>query len=81
MKHIFAAASVLWAAAVLPPPALAQPPGTYLRSCRDISMRNDSLTATCRTRDGNWQRTRLNRVRGCVGDIGNNDGQLICDRR
>jgi hypothetical protein len=79
MRYILAAA-ILFAAAAAPLPALAQPPGSYLRSCRDIRVRGDSLIAICRTRDRQWARTRLDRFRRCIGDIGNNDGQLICNR-
>jgi hypothetical protein len=79
MRHIRAAA-LLFAATAAAMPAQAQPPGSYLRTCRDIRVYGDTLTATCRTRDRQWQRTRLGRFRHCVGDIGNNDGQLICNR-
>lgn len=65
----------------LAPPAAAQPRGSYLRSCRDVAMRGDSLLAVCRRINGRWQPTRLDRVRGCIGDIGNDDGNLVCNRR
>ena len=61
--------------------AAAQPPGSYLRSCRDVAMRGGSLVAVCRRIDRRWQPTRLDAVRRCVGDIGNDNGTLVCNRR
>jgi hypothetical protein len=60
--------------------AHAQPPGSYLRSCTDIRMRGDTLLAVCRRADGRMQRSVLADVNRCVGDIGNQDGELVCNR-
>jgi hypothetical protein len=62
-------------------PAAAQglPQGSYLRSCNGALLRGDTLVATCRTPDGREQRTSLADVRRCVGDIGNNAGNLQCN--
>lgn len=56
------------------------PQGSYLRSCKDIRMEGRSLVAVCRRADGREQRTVLNEVERCVGDIGNNNGVLGCNR-
>lgn len=61
-----------------PAPAQGVPQGTYLRSCSNIGVQGDSLTATCRRSDGREQRTTLSGVRRCVGDIGNSNGVLQC---
>jgi hypothetical protein len=62
-------------------PAAAQglPQGSYLRSCIGAGLRGDTLIATCRRADGREQRTSLPDVRRCVGDIGNNNGNLQCN--
>lgn len=60
-------------------PAHAQPQGSYLDSCTHIGMRGDRLFADCRRMDGSWQRTVLD-VDRCVGDIGNLNGHLTCNR-
>src|SRR6266403_1471708 len=61
-------------------PAAAQglPQGSYLSSCMGAALRGDTLVATCRRPDGREQRTSLADVRRCVGDIGNNGGNLQC---
>lgn len=61
-------------------PAAAQnvPPGSYLQSCFRPFMEGDRLVAICRRADGREQRTALPDVRRCVGDIGNNNGNLQC---
>ena len=62
-------------------PAAAQglPQGSYLGSCAGAALRGDTLVATCRRTDGREQRTSLPDVRRCVGDIGNNNGNLQCN--
>jgi hypothetical protein len=62
-------------------PATAQglPQGSYLHSCMGAAIRGDTLVATCRRADGREQRTSLPDVRRCVGDIGNNNGNLQCN--
>src|SRR3954452_23922588 len=71
-----AAAMLLPLAAV---PAAAQlPGGSYLQSCRDVQIRGDRLTATCRTRDGDWNQTSLNNIDQCVGGVSNYAGRLVC---
>jgi hypothetical protein len=73
--------ALLLAGAVYIHPAHAQPApqGSYLDSCRHIGMEGDRLFADCRRMDGGWQRTVLD-VDRCVGDIGNQDGRLTCNR-
>ena len=63
-------------------PAQAQMPGgSYLQSCTDVRGFGDRVVATCRRRDGNWQRTAINDVHSCSGGIANANGQLVCGRR
>jgi hypothetical protein len=55
------------------------PPGSYQQSCRDFRIQGTTLTAVCRRAHGRGeQRTALN-IAHCVGDIGNNNGQLTCN--
>jgi hypothetical protein len=54
------------------------PQGSYLRSCNGARLEGDTLVARCRTVDGREQRSALASVHRCVGDIGNNNGQLQC---
>src|SRR5246127_3516811 len=56
------------------------PPGSYLRTCTHVAVQGDRLIANCRRTDGSWGRTALRDVDRCVGDIGNIDGQLACNR-
>jgi hypothetical protein len=60
--------------------AQAQPGGSYMGSCRDVRMRGDTLLALCRRMDGRLQGSTLPDVRSCVGDIGNQNGTLVCNR-
>lgn len=54
--------------------------GSFQRSCRDISTDSSgSLTATCQTMNGNWQRTSLGARQCSSARAGNNDGQLVCE--
>ena len=55
------------------------PQGSYLRSCNGARVEGDTLVARCRTTDGREQRSALATVNRCVGDIGNNNGQLQCN--
>src|SRR6059058_5651811 len=78
---IAAAAGVLLAGMGWLQPAAAQglPQGSYLRSCTGAGLHGDTLVATCRRPDGREQRSSLADVRRCVGDIGNNNGNLHCN--
>jgi hypothetical protein len=71
-----AGAVVLTAAAA---PALAQAPGSYRITCRNISQVGPMLSAVCAARNGAPVASRLD-VRGCVGDISNQNGRLTCAR-
>jgi hypothetical protein len=75
----FTAALLAGAIFVQPVQAQPAPQGSYINSCRHIGIRGDRLFADCRRMDGSWQRTALD-VAGCVGDIGNLDGRLTCNR-
>jgi hypothetical protein len=56
------------------------PQGSYLSSCTNVRMEGGSLTAICRRADGREQRTALRDFNQCIGDIGNNNGVLRCNR-
>jgi hypothetical protein len=56
------------------------PEGSYLRTCTDVRMEGRALVAVCRRADGREQRTVLNEVERCAGDIRNNNGFLQCNR-
>ncbi|MBV9583316.1 MAG: hypothetical protein JO213_00340 [Alphaproteobacteria bacterium] len=79
-RGIVGLAGVLLAGMAWVQPAAAQnvPPGSYLQSCFRPFMEGDRLVAVCRRGDGRDQRTSLPDVRRCVGDIGNNKGNLQC---
>lgn len=82
MKTIMGAlAGVVLSGLAVIQPAAAQglPQGSYLRSCMGAALRGDTLVASCRRADGREQRTSLPDVRRCVGDIGNNNGNLQCN--
>jgi hypothetical protein len=57
------------------------PRGSYLQSCRDVWVDNDTLHASCQTRGGNWITSVLRDISRCRGDIANQDGQLRCTVR
>lgn len=58
--------------------AQAPPPGSFQESCREFGMQGSTLSALCRSADGREQWTALN-VSRCVGDIGNDNGNLVCN--
>jgi hypothetical protein len=76
---LIAGAAVVAAFAAAPAYAQGVPPGSYLRSCTHVETYRDRLIADCRRTDGSWGRTALRDVDRCVGDIGNQDGQLTCN--
>jgi CVNH domain len=55
------------------------PPGSYQQSCRDFRMQGSTLTAVCRRAQGRGEQVTALNVAHCVGDIGNNNGQLVCN--
>lgn len=86
--HRFGYAAIVVAAVisclVINSPAQARwaPSGSYERSCRNINFDGDTLTASCRRRDGVWRNTWLPNADNCDGNIANDNGQLECsDRR
>jgi hypothetical protein len=56
------------------------PPGSYVQSCRNIRVVAGTLLAECRQPDGTWDISAIWRVGTCVGDIGNRNGLLACER-
>jgi CVNH domain len=59
--------------------AQAPPPGSYQQSCRNIRMQGSTLSAVCRRAHGQGEQVTALNVARCVGDIGNNNGQLACN--
>jgi hypothetical protein len=55
------------------------PPGSYQQSCRDFKIQGGTLTAVCRRANGRGDQLTALYVTHCVGDIGNNNGQLVCN--
>lgn len=53
------------------------PGGSWRQSCRYGVMRGSYLSAQCTDRDGRWTSSSVD-VRGCRGDISNEDGRLYC---
>ena len=53
------------------------PSGSYQRFCRDIRVNGDTLTASCEDMRGRWNYSSL-RYRDCRGDIGADNGRLVC---
>jgi hypothetical protein len=77
---LLAGAATLLSFAAVPVHAQGVPPGSYLRTCTHVATYGDRLLADCRRTDGSWGRTALRDVDRCVGDIGNMNGQLACNR-
>jgi hypothetical protein len=78
---LFVGAATLLSVAAAPLHAQGFPEGSYLRSCTHVAVHGDRLlVADCRRIDGSWERTALRDVDRCVGDIGNMNGELACNR-
>lgn len=66
------------------PQAQEYPGGSYQKSCSQISVKDNQLSANCRTLNGSMNSTVLHDLQFCLnsitqdGDIGNIDGSLIC---
>jgi CVNH domain-containing protein len=55
------------------------PPGSYQQSCRDFRIQGATLTAVCHRAHGRGEQLTALNIAHCVGDIGNSNGQLICN--
>jgi hypothetical protein len=55
------------------------PPGSYQQSCRDFRMQGSTLSAVCRRSHGRGEQLTALNIARCVGDVGNNNGHLICN--
>jgi hypothetical protein len=85
VRGVAIAAMLASLAAGVAPPASAQsaaPRGSYIDSCTRIGMDGyGTLTATCRTVDGDQVVSSINHADRCDGDIWNRNGQLGCEKR
>ena len=73
-------ATLGWTSAAQAQGSRAIPQGSYLRSCHVTGMRGDTLIAVCKDMRGAERETELTEVSRCVGDIGNNNGALTCNK-
>ncbi len=80
MKKTLFACTLLALALVLAQPAAAQtpPPGSYQKTCTGATVSNNTLKASCKTFQGASIAASLDYASGCVGDIGNVNGTLVC---
>jgi len=53
------------------------PGGSYLQTCRDITVNGTNVSAFCKRKNGSWKQTSGNFNCGAAG-LSNNDGQLTC---
>jgi hypothetical protein len=60
--------------------AQSAPAGSYQKTCKDAKFAKNNLTATCKTGNGGGYAapSTLADAAGCVGDIGNVHGTLVC---
>jgi hypothetical protein len=58
--------------------AWAAPAGSYQKTCTDVSLEGTTLSASCKTFNGQSMKTSLPYYASCVGDIGNINGTLAC---
>jgi UPF0716 family protein affecting phage T7 exclusion len=56
------------------------PSGSYLRTCKDISVQGDDLFATCTKNNGQDNTTFLEKFNDCKSGISNIDGSLQCQK-
>ncbi len=54
------------------------PVGSYTRTCKNINLNGENLTADCKTKEGAYKKTTLEFATSCVGIISNVDGNLAC---
>ncbi|MEX2499401.1 MAG: CVNH domain-containing protein [Wenzhouxiangellaceae bacterium] len=55
------------------------PRGSYQQSCYAFNMDGTQLQARCSRFDGTAQNAQLNDAHSCTGDIGNINGELLCN--
>lgn len=67
--------------ALAPSTTLAQsiPAGSYQRSCSDTRVMGTTLIASCSNKQQQRKSTNLPLFQQCIGDIRNENGQLMCD--
>jgi hypothetical protein len=60
--------------------AMDNPPGSYQQSCKNVDVRGDDLRARCKDVYGHYHDSVLDHADRCWGDIGNNNGNLVCQK-
>lgn len=80
MKFRFAALAIAVATLAFAGSASAQsaPNGSYKDTCTNIAMQGETLTANCKTYQGNSIPAKLELAPSCVGTISNVNGVLAC---
>jgi CVNH domain len=73
--HLFGALFIATMAVV---GAHAQPAGSYQKTCRNIAIDGNTLTASCRDRGGHYKNSRLDIGPCLAGSIFNENGTLKC---
>jgi hypothetical protein len=76
-KLAFASAIAL-ALGIIAAQAQQAPPGSYQKTCSNVSVSGTTLNATCKTFNQQDNKTDLPYYASCVGDIGNINGTLAC---
>lgn len=59
---------------------LSLPDGSWRDSCRKARVGGHFLTAECPKKNGGYRDASFD-LRGCGGDIANDNGKLVCERR
>ena len=76
MRSLTVLAAFLLAAFVMC--AAQNPGGSYEKSCRNIAVHGDTLSAKCQSSGGGWHDTKLENFPTCTSDITNVNGKLSC---
>jgi hypothetical protein len=58
--------------------AVAEPTGSFARTCKDISVSGGSVFATCQRMNGSWIKASLEFTRCSGHSMTNLDGVLVC---
>ena len=58
--------------------AAQNPGGSYEKTCKNIKVHGDTLTAKCQSTGGGWHDSKLDNFPACISDIANINGKLQC---